>query len=355
MIGTAAEATRPSDRLPAVDDALERYFAERCAAADAHGPEYRWLWEAAAEASRGGKRIRPRLVLIAHRALGGARDHEAVRVAAAFELLHTALVVHDDVIDRDLVRRGRPNVAGRFALLALGRDQPPARAAAYGEASAILAGDLLLAGAHRFIAELEPRELRTRLLEVFDDGVFRAAAGEHDDVRFAAGGNPTHDEIVAMLENKTAAYSFAAPLLAGAALAGAEPARAAPLAAVGRRLGLAFQLRDDLLGVFGDRAETGKSDLGDLREGKETLLVAYARGTEAWLAVAHRFGRDDLDDGDAAALRAALETSGARRRVERLIDEQLAAAGAGIRAAGLPPAETAELERLAAEGRDRTR
>lgn len=335
---------------------LDTFFAKRIAQASMHGDDYRRLWSAARDAASGGKRIRPALVFAAHRAFAGAQTESAVHLAAAFELLHTAFVIHDDVIDHDLVRRGAPNVAGRFALEGIARGFAAGRANDYGEASAILAGDLLISGAHRLVAELDaPPAVRGALLELLDECVFLAAAGEHADVRHAAGATPCEREILAMIEHKTASYSFSAPLQAGALLGGATGDAVDRLGEIGRHLGVAFQLRDDVLGVYGRPELTGKSVLGDLREGKETLLIAYARGHAGWPDVAAEFGRGDLDDAAAARLRTAIEASGARSRVERLIVERCDAAMAAVSASLLPGTLRDQLEATARECVERAR
>ncbi|MFK4730992.1 polyprenyl synthetase family protein [Agromyces mediolanus] len=366
------QAVETPARQAEVERYLGSFFDDAIVRADAHAADYRRLWAAARDAASGGKRIRPRLVLAAHDALapdgapgagvvpsgapGSGTHAEAVALAAAFELLHTAFLVHDDVIDRDLVRRGEPNVAGRFALDAALRGLERERADAYGQASAILAGDLLIAAAHSLVAGLDvPAARRRAILAVLDECVFAAAAGEHADVRHAAGVRPDEADILAMIEDKTACYSFSAPLRAGALLAGAGPAEVARLGEIGRRLGVAFQLQDDLLGVYGDERVTGKTTLGDLREGKETLLIAYARGHAAWVAASGAFGRPDLDEAGARPLRAAIEASGARARVEARIAEETTAARTAIASAGLPDRLEAELLGLAAEATRRAK
>lgn len=367
LVATVVAPSRQAE----VERYLGGFFDDAIVRADAHAADYRRLWAAARDAASGGKRIRPRLVLGAYDALAAqgapasgrersdaepAAAAEAVALAAAFELLHTAFLVHDDVIDRDLVRRGEPNVAGRFALDAALRGLERERADAYGQASAILAGDLLIAAAHSVAAGLDvPVERRRAILAVLDECVFAAAAGEHADVRHAAGVRPGEADILAMIEDKTACYSFSAPLRAGALLAGAPRATVERLGEIGRRLGVAFQLQDDVLGVYGDERVTGKTALGDLREGKETLLIAYARGHAAWVAASGAFGRPDLDEAGARPLRAAIEASGARARVEARIAEEAAAARTAIAAAGLPAALEAELLGLAAEATRRSR
>ncbi|MFF2388750.1 polyprenyl synthetase family protein [Agromyces sp. NPDC058104] len=353
MIGATLD--RPLADRAAVDEYLDGWFAERVDRATSHGRDYVLLWQAARDGAAGGKRIRPALVLEAHAAFASPNSAEAVRLAAAFELLHTAFLMHDDVIDHDLVRRGAPNVAGRFAIEGLARGLSSARANELGEASAILAGDLLLSGAHRIVAGLDaPVGVRELLLAILDECVFLAAAGEHADVR-QSGGAPGEGDILAMIEHKTASYSFSAPLQAGAVLGGAPAESVLELGEIGRHLGVAFQLRDDVLGVFGAVDVTGKSVVGDLREGKETLLIAYAREHASWQQVAADFGCAELDESGARRLREAIESSGARERVERLIDERCDDAVAAVGRAGLPARLTASLTATARHCVERAR
>jgi geranylgeranyl diphosphate synthase type II len=331
---------------------LEGFFDEQIRRAGGYGWPYRRVWEALRDACRGGKRIRPRMVLLAYRHLCGDRSAApaALQIAAAFEILHTGFLIHDDVIDHDLVRRGRPNVAGAFVVEALERGWPVDAAAAYAESCAILAGDLMISAAHRLVATAElPPGPRTALLDLLDDCVFQAAAGEHADVRGTFGTRPDPHRILSIIEEKTAGYSFAGPLRAGAILAGAGSAVCDSLGTIGRHLGIGFQLRDDVLGVFGTENITGKSAIGDLREGKETLLIAHSRNHPDWALVADSFGRRDLDDDGAGRLREVIRGSGALDRVERTIDEHVERALAVIARSALPEslrlalAQTAQL------------
>ena len=296
----------------AVDVVLAELFADRIQRAAPLGEHYAQLWRRLELASSGGKRLRPRLLLNTHQAFGGPHPEDATTAAAAFELLHTALLLHDDVIDRDLSRRGRPTVSAEFAADASQAGLSPDTASAWGDASAILGGDALLGAAHALVAQVRP-DVRAQLADIVDENLFRAAAGEHDDVAFGLGTAPaTPEHVVRMMENKTAGYSFAAPLRAGAVLARAGAQACTELQRVGIALGVLYQLRDDLLGVFGDGRRTGKSTTGDLRQGKRTLLVTFAEGEPAWTAVHHLWGDPQLDETGAERLRAALVTSGAR-------------------------------------------
>ncbi len=317
---------------------LDAFFAEQVARAGRHAGPYPALWQALQAAAHGGKRLRPRLLLGAFLHLGGTRLEPAIDLAVAVELLHTALLVHDDVIDGDAQRRGAPNVVGTFAAAGAAGGLGPERARRWGEHAALLAGDLMLTSALRIAARLdvdEPR--RRRLVDLVDESVFRAAAGELADVAYAAGlATPTPAEIRGTMADKTAHYSLELPLRGAAILAGSPDPVADRLGAIGRSLGTVFQMRDDLLGVFGQAAETGKSASNDLREGKQTLLVAAARGTAPWRAVEHLFGQPDLDDEGADLLRAALEACGARHRAERALHRERDTTLALVDLAGLP-------------------
>ena len=356
-------ALSPADRA-GVDDAiaaaLDRLQARAAALGDGAGA----LASAVTHAAGGGKRVRPALVIAAYRALadgadgadgagdaqGDARADAAVwQTAAAFELLHSAFVVHDDLIDRDLERRGEPNVAGRFRVRAGHYGAAADDAALVGDAAAVLAGDLLLFEATRLIATVDAEPAaRDALLQIFDDAILVSAAGELADVENAARTDvPDTDALLGVAHDKTAAYSFEAPLLAGAALAGASaPARAALGAAAGD-LGLAFQLVDDLIGTFGTRRQAGRAPGADLREAKRTPLIGFARGGDAWpqvrsaLALAHT--------GPIAVRRAQreLEASGARDEVVVLVGDALQRARSRAASPDLPAPAVALLADIA--------
>ncbi|HET6560487.1 MAG TPA: polyprenyl synthetase family protein [Marmoricola sp.] len=335
MTTTATEDHPP--RTGSSDEALDRVLADGLARARQVGPDHVALWTALTEATRGGKRFRPALAAAAYDMLGGT-DQQAVGVlGAALELLHTAFVIHDDVIDGDDVRRGRPNVSGGYASTARAEGASSEASSHLGSTAAILAGDLALASAIRTVAlcPAEPRTVR-RLLDLFDHALHTTAAGELADVRFGLGTrDPSLAESLTMEEQKTSAYSFALPLQAGAVLAGADEITVHRLGEAGRMLGIAFQLLDDLLGVFGDPAATGKSVLTDLREGKQTPLIAHARTTSQWEGVAAHLGSPELTEDDAEVVRGLLVASGSRRFVEELAADYVRGAGAAIDRLGL--------------------
>lgn len=334
------------------DDALDRLLADGRARAVSIDPAHARLWEAVAAATEGGKRFRPQLVLAAHDALGGTSAAAAATVGAAVELLHTALVIHDDVIDGDDVRRGRPNVSGTFSAQARSAGAGPGEDVDLGRAAGILAGDLALAAAIRAVATCGATpDIVHRLLDHFDVALHTTAAGELADVRLSLHLDAASlTESLAMEEQKTSAYSFSLPLQAGAVLAGAEDETVARLGEAGRTLGIAFQLVDDLVGVFGDPAHTGKSCTSDLRTRKQTPLLIHAATTSEWEQISGYVGRD-LTDAEVDDVRRLLVAAGSRRFVEELAEANLAAARAIVDELGMPadliPAVTAYLQVLA--------
>ncbi|GIG40326.1 polyprenyl synthetase family protein [Cellulomonas phragmiteti] len=262
----------------------------------------------------GGKLLRPRLVAAAYLGLGGSDVTAAAHVAAAHELLHTAMVVHDDVLDHDEVRRGRPNVAGRTRARLAAQGVPTGAHDGQVGAAALLAGDAALAQAFGLLAAGHvPATALGELVRLVADGVATTVSGELLDVRGSLAA-PGDVDAVLVAELKTAVYSFRVPLESGAVLAGAPVEVRAVLAGVGTALGVAYQLVDDELGAVGDPALTGKSVLSDLREGKRTELLrtAWQRADprQAELLARH-VGRDDLDEAGARAVVEVLHATGA--------------------------------------------
>jgi geranylgeranyl diphosphate synthase type II len=162
-----------------------------------------------------------------------------------------------------------------------------------------------------------PATPRLRLMELVTEALTTSATGELTDVRLSLGvAFPGYDEALELAYRKTAAYSFVLPMQAGAVLAGARAATIASLGEAGRALGIAFQLYDDLAGMFADSDTTGKDPLADLREGKPTLLLCHARDTAAWPEIEPRWGDADVTVADLLAVRRLLEDAGTREHVE---------------------------------------
>lgn len=335
--GTAERAglAESVEQAMAVTSTVLRDFLDaRVRSAAARSDVAERLWADLADGV-GGKLMRPRLAVAAYlglsagpdgQAAGRARSDAAViaPVAAAIEVLHTAMLVHDDLLDHDEVRRGRPNVAGAARARLTGRGFPERTVSDQVLAAGLLAGDLAIASAFSLVASApaDPAAL-LRVVGLLAAGIETTVVGELLDVS-AALSSPRDVDALAVAELKTAAYSGSLPLVVGAVLAGADDGQVARLSAVGSALGVAFQLADDDLGVFGDPAVTGKSVLSDLREGKRTELLrrAYAMADTAGRAVLDaEVGRADLDDAGAASVRDVLVTSGALDAVRELTRE----------------------------------
>ena len=197
-----------------VDAALARHFGLARSQAAKHGPRFEKLWDIIERNTAGGKRFRPRMVMSAYTSLGGSDLEAAAQLAAAYELLHTALIVHDDVIDRDFVRRGQANVSGSYRDIATTAGIPLPAAEHRGMSAAVIAGDLALSAAYRLVDRTGAADhLRSRLRELLDDAVTASAAGELADVDFSVrSDHPSVAEIVEMERQKTAVRSTSSPM-----------------------------------------------------------------------------------------------------------------------------------------------
>lgn len=235
---------------------------------------------------RGGKRLRAVLVLAGYwsREWGSGDIGVARSVMAAIELLQSYLLVHDDIMDRDEVRRGGPTAHAWFRRRCVEAGMP-ADCPHYGISQAITAGDMLEAMA---VAQLSraPREVLPELLARYSQGLRRVAFGQYLDVLASALrlGQVREEDVLLIHKLKTASYTVELPLHLGAIASGkATPALLAELSSYATPAGLAFQLRDDVIGLFGDPSVTGKPAGSDVIQRKKTLLVvkAYEAGSEA--------------------------------------------------------------------------
>ncbi|GGZ27614.1 polyprenyl synthetase family protein [Streptomyces nitrosporeus] len=294
---------------------------------------------------RGGKRLRTAFVWCGWLAAGGGGDPDTpVRIGAALELLQACALVHDDVMDESPVRRGAPAVHAEFARLHRAAGIRGS-AASYSASAAVLAGDLALAWADDLLTETAlASEHGDRLHREWQALRGEMVAGQYLDLRAQAAGSSDPDEAMAVATLKSALYTVGRPLALGAVAAGADAGTADALRAAGRSAGLAFQLRDDLLGAFGDPARTGKPADGDLRGRKLTYLLAVAvrraagSGDSEALALLAP-AREPAGGVPVDRMREALERTGARAAVEEEIASlaasslrQFAAGGADARA-----------------------
>ncbi|MDV6012658.1 polyprenyl synthetase family protein [Haloechinothrix sp. LS1_15] len=252
----------------------------------------------------GGKRIRPTFAWWAWRAAGGAASGEhaeaALRAVAALELIQACALIHDDVMDDSHSRRGAPTVHVAFSERHAEQGWRGS-AERFGLASAVLIGDLALAWADdMFTSAALPESAMTAGRPVWHAMRTEVLAGQYLDVHTQVTGDPTPEAAMRVNELKTAAYTVARPLHLGAALGGAGADLIDALRSFGNDIGVAFQLRDDLLGVLGDPAVTGKPAGDDLREGKRTLLIALGleHATQRGMPGCARAIRDAVDAAD---------------------------------------------------------
>jgi geranylgeranyl diphosphate synthase type I len=349
------------DRLrAAVTEALTDFLDRQRHALAAMDPALVPVVDEVAALAEGGKRLRPAFAYWGWRGASGGRgedDGTVLRAVAALEFVHASALVHDDVMDGAETRRGRPATHIGFAARHGGADLS-GDGVTFGTGAAILVGDLALVWSDELLGDsgLSPAAL-TRARTVWDTMRTEVTAGQYLDLLRAAGGLPGPQGALTVARYKSAGYTVQRPLQLGAAIAGAGAEVAEACTAIGLPLGEAFQLRDDVLGVFGDPAVTGTSADDDIREGKRTLLVALAeeRADEAGRGLLDRvLGNADAGPEEFDALRRLLETTGARARVEVRIADGTATARAAIAAAPLTADARAALDALAVAATSRT-
>ena len=292
----------------------------------------------------GGKRLRPAFCWCAYVGAGGdPNDEMAIDVAAALELVHTFALVHDDVMDGSETRRSRDAVHRHFRVE---HDRMVWRGDArrFGEGMAILVGDFAIV-----YADLLMRSAPVDARDVYDELRIELCVGQSLDLigTAAASTEPALAHCIATF--KSGKYTVERPLHLGAALAGRAEELAPALSEIGLPLGRAFQLRDDVLGAFGDAEVTGKPVGDDLREGKPTPLVAtaYGRASAADRVLLGRLGAQDLGAGDVAAIQDVFRRTGALDEVESEIATLVEQARAALADAPITDDARAWLDELA--------
>jgi len=277
----------------------------------------------------GGKRLRPAFAYWGFRGAGGMDSDEVIGAVAALEFVQASALIHDDVMDASDTRRGEPAVHRRFATMHAdhGWEGNPE---AFGAGSAILLGDLCLAWSDELLrcSGLDTGAL-LRARPVFDLMRTEVIAGQYLDVHAQVTADSSLHRATTVARYKSAKYTVERPLLLGAAIADSTVEISSAYSAYGLPLGEAFQLRDDVLGVFGDPAVTGKPAGDDLREGKRTYLVAAAAAAADPTTAAQlreSLGDPDLDEFGVNRLREIIVGTGALERTERRIANLTAAA-----------------------------
>ncbi|CAN5375305.1 polyprenyl synthetase family protein [soil metagenome] len=370
-----AESTRLVDLVQlGIDD----FLAERSSELIAIAPELEELVGLSRKFLAGGKRFRALFLYWGWQAAAGVvdgfdplEDNESddllgvVLASCALEVFHAAALGHDDIMDNSDTRRGAPAAHKRFAQLHTGSGWA-GNPSVFGGSAALLLGDLLLGwsdelfdrGTARLASASAGRSGRTE----FNRMRTEVTAGQYLDI-LEENAWVTQPEATALsrahrvIVYKSAKYSVEAPLAIGAALGGATLPQLSALREFGLPLGVAYQLRDDLLGVFGDPVVTGKPAGDDLREGKRTVLIALARPklpSPARNLIDELLGEPSLDDQQVDMIRTALRDSGAVEEVERIIDHNVGLARAALRDAPIAPSARDQLLQLAGTVTSRT-
>lgn len=360
---TTAESVVPAatDWLTALGEELStrvgEFVAQRCAEQFSGRVEGALAATALPEFVRGGKFLRPLFAYVGW-CCGAPEDAAAVRAAGSLELLHCFALAQDDVMDASELRRGRPALHTQFARWH--RDQgfsgSPAR---FGESAAVLAGDLFLVWSEQMLRESGlPAAALARGWPLYDAVRAELATGQLADLVNDARTAPSWESVLDVLRRKSGNYTVRRPLELGAALAGCEARISESLGVYGGLVGEAFQFRDDVLGVFGDPAVTGKPVGHDLRDHKASSVVALAFAmADAPLRreLERLLSRETVDDDTVAAMRDAITASGAPDQLEKLIDKQVRKALDVIDGAGVPVRIAETLAVLAVRCTERVR
>lgn len=316
-----AQLLTETDKIDLIDQTINGVFERSIDYATRIDPSYRYLWESLYGLIRsGGKRLRPKMTLMAYEAFGGSDIKSIIPVAVAQEFLHFSLLIHDDIIDRDYVRYGVPNIAGRYKIAYSKYVPSPDDQTHYAHGAAILGGDLMISAAYQLIATSELDEEQKMMAQGYlANSIFDVGGGELLDTELSFA--PYNDgDALKVARYKTASYSFIGPLMTGASLANIDKHKIDPLHTYALSLGIAYQLIDDVLGIFGGEDKTGKSTSSDITEGKRTYMIEKALATFSSsdkTTFSQAFGNPLATSVEIENVKKLLESSGAREATEQ--------------------------------------
>ena len=305
-----------------------------------------------------GKRFRPLFATVGYLGTGAELTPAHFSALSSVELIHVCALIHDDVMDASDTRRGAPAIHKLFEGLH-NKSGFSGSGAQFGIASAILLGDLALIWAAKMLHESKiPSDQIISALPIFDEMQVELMAGQYLDIHEQALASESVERSLRVARYKSGKYSIERPLHFGAAIAHKDPSQYFEIySAYGLPLGEAFQLRDDLLGVFGDAAQTGKPAGDDLREGKRTVLIAATLNVASPAQRAlfdQYFGKPDLDSAGVEALRQVIVETGALARVEKLIEEMTFNAHTALKSGEISNMASTMLEQMAQAATKRT-
>jgi geranylgeranyl diphosphate synthase type I len=225
---------------------------------------------------RGGKMIRGSLTCLGYQSAGGKKKKAIIAPSAAVEIIHSFLLIHDDWIDGDSVRRGKPTVHLQFEKIHRERFKK-GDLKRWAGGMAFVLGDIGCWLAHKLVAESDfPASRKVKAISLLSENLVKTGYGEFLDITYDRVSDFNWEEIIKIRKLKTAYYTLVMPLTVGLSLAGGSREKLKAAEEYGFPVGIAFQLRDDYLGLFGDEKTTGKSAISDLQDGKKTLLIARA-------------------------------------------------------------------------------
>ncbi|WP_405800893.1 polyprenyl synthetase family protein [Streptomyces sp. NBC_01506] len=347
-----SDPCEPTSLKSRVDRELERFVAAEADALLALDDELAPLVDVLTTVTARGKRLRSAFCYWGWRASGQPDSDAMVRAAASMELVHAAAVVHDDIIDDSALRHGLPtaHVALREAFAHGADGSPPSRRKARARSMAMLAGDLLMSWAGQMFTDCGlPAAYLGQARGLWAVLARELIAGEALEILHTEGAADVRRSLK-VIRYKTAKYTVEHPLHIGAALGGADPSLREVFTDYGLPLGEAFQLRDDLIGMFGDPATTGKSNTDDIRAARPTALLALAQQAATPAEqdeLTSLLGRRSPTAPQLRRVRAVVERTGARARVEDMIAERVGHAVGALDGAGLPELAHRSLTRLA--------
>lgn len=304
---------------PLIDNHLDIFFADKIKKASKISSDYKKLIETSAKVSlRSGKRLRPILAVLGYYVAGGTDKQKIITAAISLEIFHNYLLIHDDIMDRDDFRHGGLNVAGVYTKQ-FSKSMPIEDAKHHAMSFAINAGDILSGLCYDALIESDfEADLTLNAISLLSDTTFTVASGQQLDIIASFNKNLSIKKLLSIAKLKTADYSVIMPLQFGAILAGAKPDKLLAMQEYGEPVGIAFQLADDVLGMFGDKKTIGKPDISDLREGKQTVLMYYGMkfaSAEDKKILEQAFGNLSANMRDLNNVRRILEDSGAKAKV----------------------------------------
>lgn len=271
------------------------------------------IWQKIESFIKDGKRVRAGLVRLGYETCGGKNFKKILPVAAAIEVTHGSILIHDDIIDQDEIRHNQPTVHKQFKLIHI-KKHKKGNSEHYGKSMALISGIVGYFGAIKIITDTKfPDKTKVKVLDILSSKMIETGFGEALDVDLAASETVTAKEVNKINELKTSQYTFVGPLTIGGILANANENKLQKFKSFGLPLGAAFQIQDDILGLFGDSKKTGKSAASDIKEGKNTLLYTQALKKlppTKRKTIKNLWGNRNISDNDAQEARELIKQSG---------------------------------------------